>query len=71
MRTWIKTTKLALLFTLCAQTMPLQADDCEDDCEGDCYQESCYCKLAPEWAIGGLAVVAIAAVLLQNNSHSH
>jgi hypothetical protein len=59
-------TALALLLS----TIPLQAD------EGDCYQQCSYRKLRPEWAIGGLAVVAIVAVCLQNSDpgntvHSH
>lgn len=66
-RRFVMITTIASVF---ACTVPLGAD-----C-GDCYEQSCGCKIAPEWALGGLAVVAIVAVVLQNDSggntgHSH
>lgn len=42
-----------------------------DDDSGAGYEQSSYLSLSPEWALGGLAVVAIAAVCLQNSSGGH
>lgn len=55
------------VIALLGSTASLRAED------GDCYQEACYRKIRPEWALGGLAVVAVVAVCLQNSNagHSH
>lgn len=66
MKSWLRIALIACATNVLIPGMPIMADGC-----GDCYEQSCACKLAPEWAIGGLAVVAIAAVLLQNNDSGH
>lgn len=38
---------------------------------GDAYSESRYSAVRPEWALGGLAVIAITAVLFQTSHHNH
>ena len=48
-----------------ASTAPLKAQ------EGDGYQQSRSLKLRPEWALAGLVVVAITAVILQNSTGGH
>lgn len=65
MRKFQKLLVMTLVTALLSSTASLKAE------EGDCYEQCCYRKLRPEWAIGGLVVIAVVAVALQNSSHNH
>lgn len=65
MNTFQRLFAITTAMTLCVSSLSLRAE------EGDCYQECCYRKIRPEWAVGGLAVAAILAVCLQNNGSGH
>ena len=71
MKTLKKAVALVTLMAMCGSSAALSADECRSSAGGCGYEE---CRRAPcigpALALGTIALVAIIAVALQNQSHS-
>lgn len=65
MKHWIRLVMAAVMMNILMSTAPLEAQ------EGEGYQQSRNLKLKPEWALAGLVIVAVTAVILQNSAGGH